>query len=71
MGKTLEELEIEVKTKGWHSVENALNLVNGYAQAYSEYLEKYNKMVKIFDALKEILPEDMMNLITKKLEENN
>ena len=70
MAKTLEELEIQVKSKGYHSVENALNLVESYAMAYSQYLEKYNRMVKIFDALKEILPTDMMQLIEKRVEEN-
>lgn len=70
MSKTLEELEIDVKAKGWHSVENALNLVNTYINAYTEYKNKYEEMVKVFNALKEILPTNLIKLIEEKLNED-
>lgn len=70
MNKTLEELDILAKEMGFSGAHYAISCAQVYRSAYSEYLEKYQTLLKKIRAVSIILdgkiPEEELDKINKE-----
>lgn len=69
MEKTVKELNALAKSYSFVSALHAITCADNYRSAYSRYLDKYENIVKIWDALQIVLPDEMIDLISKKFAE--
>ncbi len=67
--KNLEELNELAEKYGFSSAHNAITCANIYRKAYSEHLHKYNVVKNVIVSIKNVLSQDMGEIIDEKLEE--